>query len=241
MPIDIKRFAIQRETPTMILKSIYLELGDPGLSAEYVYGFRKSNRFICNYLERECFKRLKYKTSGFARVVVSLTARPKAVYVNSCQVACVGIADRRDEYDHKTGEALTLYCIERLKEGLAELAVVQSIPDRELRSCLDSFVSGRFVNEWVHKKRKFVAQSIEATLFCSMNQDAFTLRLKVTFKRKVLFDEIILVTDPGELAFKYRFNEIELSGDMLAVVDKWSKPLKSICLSELLKAQAAGE
>ncbi len=217
----------------MILNSIYLKIGDFGLPVELTYGFLKRTRFICNYMERECLKKIKFSANGFKRVVISLCHFPKnEVFVNSSKVAVVEVGYRLDEFARLSGLPLAYYHIQKIREGLRKASSFIAIPEAELGDCLADFVDGGCTNVWVHKTRKFRKIDVDAKLSCELNQDNFILRLTIVRAGSILFNDVILETDPDENAFEYRFKEIELKGDKLVVSSNTSDFLKMIDLND---------
>ncbi len=87
----------------MILSTLYLEIGDDvDVPTDYRYGFLKRSRVLCNYIEREVLREIKFKCEGFNRIVVSMCEHPsKGVFINSCQVACVEEPFNKKDYDAK--------------------------------------------------------------------------------------------------------------------------------------------
>jgi hypothetical protein len=210
----------------MILKTLYLKVGDLGLPTEFTYGFLKRSRFICNYIEREVLDKIRFRAENFNRIVISLCSVPgNGVFVNTSNVACVGIAFDRRYYESKSGKDLSLYYIDRLKEGLIKCAQFIEIPKNEIFQGLDLFLSGGMKNEWVHKRRVFKILSLRAILKCELTQEAFSLRLEVFHADRCVLDSVLLQTDPDEIAFEYRFKDIKVDGDHLVVTTKTGAPL----------------
>ena len=219
----------------MILKAIYLKIGDLGLPTEYTYGFKKGSRFICHYLERECLKKAKFQVEGFDRVVIALREVPKeGVFVNSAKAACVELGYRREEYEQKSGTELTHYYIDQLRNGLGKMERSYNIPIAELNGCLDEFIDGGCRNEWVHQRKVFRDAAMEAVLACRLDAQKFSLLLTLRRKGETVFEDVILETDPDENAFDYRFKDIELKGDAVVITSKTSEPLKVMCLADLV-------
>lgn len=218
----------------MILKTLYLKIGDLGLPTQFTYGFLKRSRFICNYIEREVLGKLRFRAEDFNRIVISLCSVPKdGVYVNTSNVAEVEIAFDRQIYESKSDKELSLYFIDKLKEGLGKCSRFIEIPTTEIFQGLEAFVSGGLKNEWVHKERVFRKILLRASLECQLSQTAFRLRLKVFHADKCVVDSEILHTDPDEIAFEYRFKDLKVDGDFLVVTSKTADPLWRERISEL--------
>ncbi len=210
----------------MILATLYLKIGVLKLPVEYTYGFLKRSRFLCNYLEREVLKKLRFKAVGFNRIVISLDAKPAdGVFVNSSQVLCVELPFNPTEYESKSDEALTFYYMEYLKAGLHKCAESVSIPLEALLQGMKEFEAGGFKNEWLYKRRAFREYGLNASLLCALTMNEFKLRLQIQRGKETVFDQVILQTDPDEIAFAYRFNDIVVEDDSLVVVAKYDVPL----------------
>lgn len=218
----------------MILRQLYLKIGDLGLPTEFTYGFLKRSRYICNHIEREVLAKLRFRTENFNRIVVSACSKPgEGAFVNAANAACVDVPYERNEYERLTGGKLGLYYVGLLREGLEKCAVSVPVPKGEIFEGLDAFVAGGMTNEWTHKQRLFRKEGIRATLKCAMTQDAFTLRISVQRGERVACDRKILTTDPDENAFGYRFKDIAVEGRNLVVTSKHGAPLWSKLLSGL--------
>jgi hypothetical protein len=210
----------------MILKQLYLKIGDLGLPTEFTYGFLKRSRYVCNYVEREVLAKLRYRTENFDRIVISASSAPQdGVFVNTANAACTDVPYDRGEYERRSGDDLGVYYIGLLRAGLDKTARFVAIPKQEIFDGLDAFVAGGMKNEWVHKERLFRQPRLRAALSCALTQDAFTLRLTVRHGDERVFDEEILRTDPDENAFGYRFKDVVIDGDYLTVTGRTGEPL----------------
>lgn len=235
----------------MILKSLYIKFGELNhpdnprhYPIEYTYCFLKQSRCLCNYLEREVLKPLRFRGEGFDRIVVSLVHQPSdRIFVNSCKVMEVEASLDQQEYDTRHLDSCKLessarrelmeYFIQRLTEGLVKCATFATIPIDELISGIDRFVSGGMVNRWVHKRRTFKSQGLKAELVCDLSISSFTLRLVVVRDGAVVLNELILSTDPDENAYEYLFDDIVIIEDKLVVTSKhtpspWARELQKI-------------
>jgi hypothetical protein len=218
----------------MIIKSIYVGINELGLPSSYTYLFKKRSRFICNWIEREVLKKLKFKTETFDRIVVSLCREPRAeAFVNSEKVACVEIDFDRKRIDETAGACLATLQIALLKSGLEKCALSYSIPKAELFRGLDLFVEQGMRNEWLHQKKKFKEQGIVAELTCQMTQETFLLRLSVVRTGVIVFNAPILETEPDEIVFVSKFKDIEVADGNLIITAKlgrplWSKPINNL-------------
>jgi hypothetical protein len=219
----------------MILKTLYLKVGDLGLPTEFTYGFLKRSRFICNYIEREVLGKIRFRTENFDRIVISVSSTPKdGVFVNTERVACVDIPFDRQLYESKSGTDLSFYYIAKLKEGIEKCARFIHIPRDQIFQGLEEFVAGGLKNYWIHKQRTFRQFHLRASLECDLTQEAFYLRLRVFSNDHPVVDSIILQTDPDEIAFAYRFKDVIIDGGDLVVTSKMPEPLWRENLSKLI-------
>ena len=62
-------------------------------------------------------------------------------------------------------------------------------------------------------------------LNCKLTQFVFHLFLKVEKEGEVVCEEVILETDPDEVAFEYRFKDIIIQEDKLIITSKTSENL----------------
>ena len=222
----------------MILRTLYLKIGDTIndgiLAVDYTYGFLKKSRCLCNYLEREVLKPLKFRCEGFNRIVIEVCTNPTyEFHVNSCQVAVVAIPFHKVVYESKQGDALTFYFAECLRTGLDQCFQSASIPRHELFAGIDRFIEGGMKNEWLYKSRTFREHRLKANLLCSLSPERFELTMQIWHAKKLVFDQVILRTDPDEIAFEQEFRNMEIVGGALTVTSRlgnvlWSAQLDSL-------------
>lgn len=227
----------QKTLAVVIFKQIYIQVTDEErqFDATSLYEFRysitKASRYICNYLERECLKKLRFRTEGFNRIVIGIAEAPdNKMVVNSEAAACLEVKYNKRQLSMLAGLELTDQLIAYIRRGLNSAASFISIPEEELNVCLNKFIAEGYKNEWIHQKKTFRSKKVEAVLACCLSQDRFTLRLVIQKEGKTVFNRQILKTDPDEIAFHYRFNAIELIDDSIVITTKHSKPLKTVSI-----------
>ena len=219
----------------MTLKSIYLHIGVLGLPSDYTYAFKKRSRFICNWLEREVLRPLKFKSKRFDRLVVELSSTPRPeAYVNTCKVACVGIPFDRQIIDSSNGITLAELQIMMLKSGIEKCGPNLSIPKTELIRGLNLFVEQGMRNEWLHIERVFKEQNLKARLTCKMTQERFSLQINISSHNKTILEHVILETEPDEVVFHDRFEDIKIDNANLVVTAQIGPPLWTKPLAELI-------
>ena len=220
----------------MILKTLYLQIEGRELPTEYTYDFLKSSRHICNYIEREVLRKIRFKADGFSQICISLCSDPKTeFFVNSANVACCDLKFDRERYDALSKEELPDFYIELLEAGLRQMTGFCPLPLDEILQGLNDFKSGGFVNEWTHKRRVFKKHALTAALRCELSQSAFKLRLEVLKDKAVTFNEVILETDPDEVAFEHRYKDVMIDDESLVVTSKYGDPLFAKNIGELAR------
>ncbi len=65
---------------------------------------------------------------------------------------------------------------------------------------------------------------LNASLLCELTASEFRLRLQVWHLKTLIVDEVILVTDPDEIAFQYRFDDIRIVDGSLTVTNRYGVP-----------------
>src|SRR5690606_23817846 len=135
--------------------------------------------------------------------------------------ASVEVRFDRTAIDKRTGPHLAMLQIELLKQGLKTCALSLSIPLQELLGGLDRFVAEGMKNEWVHKKRVFKTQELVASLDCKLTQSAFELWLSVSRPKAETVTTPIFTSEPDEIVFEPKFEDLEIIDRKLVVTTKW--------------------
>lgn len=220
----------------MIFKQIDIRIDIPKINQDtikYTYKFKTNSRHICNYLERECLKKLKYQTEGYNRVVISLVeSEVRETYINSSKCLCVSLPFDRDVYDALQGvEEARQYILGKLKGGLEKAEPF--LPERELSESLKNLEKQGFINKWLFKKKLERNRNLRVELHCSLDIKGFYLTLKVSRKGDEIFSKQILATDADELAYDYRFKDIVFAEDKLTITSKVSEPLLELSYEDI--------
>ena len=210
----------------MIFRSIYLTIDD--------YDFLKKTRYLCHYLEREILKKIRF-SADFRRVCIHLSqGPPPPTLLNSSNVLCVYIQYDPEYYEglQENGEIVEFF-IEMISKGLEKCQRTHGVPLEELLQGVGTFRKGGYKNEWVHKSRYFKERKVRAALNCSVTIEKFELSLRVTRDDRLVYDRVVLTTDPDEVGFDYRFKDIKLQRGRLIVTSKVTEPLLSISMRDL--------
>ena len=219
----------------MILRELYLYPDLVQYPQNLTGTFRDQTRCLCNYLERNVLKKLKFKADGFKRICIIGTSNPKnKVTVNSSNVACIEVLFSEDEYLSKSGNELDEYFINMLNVGLNKLDEQKQIPLEELCSGLESFRNNAYKNEWVHKSKVIKGTGARANLNCVLTKQSFTLTLSVHKDDIVVLEKEVLNTPPDEIAFTHLFKDLLTSDDALLVNNKFGEIIYELSIKSVV-------
>lgn len=211
----------------MILNNIFLypDLIEFNNRSEDLLVVKDQTRHIGNYLARNLLK-LKFHADGFSRICVIGMSNPKGIYLNSSSVLSVGVPFDMNECRKIEKKDLGDYYSKLLKIGLNECAQVYKLPLEEIFFWLEEMKRNNYKNEWTFKERTFKKYGLKCKLECVIDLDKFTLRLIVSNNAHEIFNQIILITPPDEIAFHHKFKEIEIIEDNIVVVGKFETLFK---------------
>ncbi len=227
----------------MILKNIGIQLQIDGGNKEtisYCYSFKKKSRHIFNYIERNCLQQLKFESEEFKAIAISLRYGYENRFMNvepeisSNKSLHIVLPFDKNEYDtinnnESYRELLYKYILMAFEKAQSKYI----FPSSEILESYKELENKKFVNEWIFKKKIDKTRKITAELHCSLTIEKFELSLKVKEDKKGIYDEIILETDPDEIAFEYRFKDIIIEKDKIIITDKRKKTLKEILLRDI--------
>jgi hypothetical protein len=127
------------------------------------------------------------------------------------------------------------YDIDRLVEGLRICAISHPIPIEEILAGIEKFKSEGMRNEWLFKSRTFREHSLKASLLCTLTMEEFSLRLQVERRKELVFNDVVIRTDPDEIAFEPQFKDIKIADNHLVVTKRYGDPLLAQSLEGILK------
>jgi hypothetical protein len=125
------------------------------------------------------------------------------------------------------------FFIGMLCEGLEKCSAQFSIPRTAIMQWIEEFRRGGYKNEWTHKTKLLRPAGIRATLLCRLDIERFVLTLRLERKGAVVFDEVILETEPDEIIFAGDFKDVVLVDNTVVVTDKFGRPTFSLSLDSL--------
>lgn len=218
----------------MILKDIYLYPDLVDYPTELTSDFRYKSRSLCNYLDREVLKILKYKTDAFRRICIIGKASPKDSYfINTSNVLTIEVKFDEKEYQSLHSDQLNEYFIRLLVKGLSKIKKHIDIPETELLNGIEHFRSIGYINQWTFKKKSIRDIGVKCFLDCNLTIDNFHLNLLIYKSKELIFEKEILKMAPDELLFVPYLKDIIFDGKNLEVIDKHGKTIFNLPIDEL--------
>ena len=217
----------------MLLRHVYLYLHLDEYPKELATAFGFRTRYVCNFLERRLHA-LKYHAEGFSKICVQGRHQPLA----SCPIVSENAVLPTVAFDPERYRALgpgeePEFFLAMLSEGLERCARDHAIPIAELTAALDEFRRGGFRNEWTHQKKQLRPIGLQASLLCSLDADRFRLTLELERRGATVFEQLILETEPDEIVFAHRFQQVALEDGAIVVKGKFDKTLFSLPVASL--------
>ena len=217
----------------MIFRSIYLDLDRIEFGNEFGYSFLLQSRALCHFLQRKV-KPIKFKSDGFNRLVVKGTKKKVEPFINSSNVLSVRVPFKEEAYrSSESTEDLNEFYIEMLKEGMNLGDALSPLPIKAINEGIREFRESGYSTSWSTPRRRQRERALIAFLECQLSINSFELYLVIERKKEQIYRDKILVTDPDEIAFHYRFKDIVFGNDTLTVTSKTSEPLLTMNLKEI--------
>jgi hypothetical protein len=202
----------------MNLKYINIWLNpETGYDDDYRYEFTLHTRFICHYLSIK-IRRLKIISDGSFNMI---SIEPNPQNINTCVIGGIDalrvfIPFNKKKYDDLKNDNCSYY-LELFEEGFRKSSMFKKIPLESLLDILNEFKKGKFLNEWIYKKRKFKEIDLEITLKCEFTTEYFQLVFIANqiSTKKELVKGIVIKTEPNELLFGKMFKDIIFDNDIV--------------------------
>ena len=216
------------------LRKLALDLDRLAWPNDFGYGFYMRSRSLCNFVERALVRTPVFAVNSSKLCITGIPTGESTFRINSSNIACLRIPFPVTEYSEQITHAeISGFMIRFLQAGLVHLPREESGDYQLLSGICQRFADGGYENEWQHKKRSFPAHGLKAELNCRMTAEHFELNLETTLLGTRL-NRLILKTDPDELAFHHRFDDLFVEQDHLIVSSKCGLPLVGIPLKELV-------
>jgi hypothetical protein len=129
------------------------------------------------------------------------------------------------EYEKTARGDLSEYFIGLLEAGLGKCGRDQHLPFGIVEEAIASFRAGGYKNQWVHSTKLFRSTGLKCRLKCELDLSWFYLVLEVERDGQCVFSQEILRTLPAAVIYAHQFKDVELNDHVLAVKNKFGKPL----------------
>lgn len=221
------------------LRKFALALDRLHWKTEVAYPFYLASRPLCSFIDRGLKKNAIYLTSSSKFGILGSVCETSSFTINSSQVAVLTIPFDLNVYQHlTTTDSKHCFFVNLSKKTLRSSSEFPQDQVELLVALIDSFAESGYVSEWQAATRSIRTLGMKAELHCSMTSTEFTLTLRVFKEALLVFKKTILQTDPDEIAYHYKFKELQVSGDELIVTARTGgKPLTTVHFNEILYHQ----
>jgi hypothetical protein len=202
--------------------NIGLDMGwDPN---DYRYEFKLRTRFISNYFSKQMRKKINwFETDGTFNMI---SVRPTPNTLEDSRLIAIDVLQADVHFDPERYEKIKgspdcEYYLELLENGFRRASKFKEVPLDNLLELIENFRKNGCKNEWLHKKRRFKVYDIEVCLNCYFTTLDF--KLVATIRRistkEELCSGVVLRTDPDEVCFDRRFDDILIDGKYIIVTE----------------------
>jgi len=215
----------------MILRKIEFHCIDDNVP--YAYEVKKRAKHITNYINRNCLAEIKFKSDIFDTIVIYLTENKTDTYIQN-KGLCIIVPYNKSEYNtFCTDIQYRNFYNECIRKAFSIVQDKYELPVNEIFHSLTEFKKTDYKNEWIHKEKSDRKRFVKVILYCSLTIENFKLRLCVNIKGKEVFNDIVLTTDPDEVAFHYRFKDIVFVDNNIVITSRTTKNLLEFSLDSL--------
>lgn len=208
------------------LRKLALNLDRKAWGNDYGYSFYMQSRFLCAYLERSLSKNKIELLDSSKLCINGYSDSSDSFNINSSGIAVVKINFDKEEFDSCiTDEDRARFFGLFLERGLSCLPADYYNASNELLSLSKPFVKEHSSFSWLYKKKLVRSIGVTVSLECELSQSQFDLYLRVFRKGSIISSHHLLSTEPDELAYHYKFKDIELRDDELIITSRSSAPL----------------
>ena len=199
----------------MILRKI--EIVNRSVDTEFSYSLRKKSKHITNYISRTCLQKLKFRSDTFDIIVISLDEAGREVCIINKGLVIPVLFDKIAYNNLDTENAIRVFHKSNIICGLKKVRNQYDIPENAIIESLSKLETNGFRNEWLFKKKVDRRRKIEVELNCKLSIYKFELVLQIAIVGKVICEQIVLETDPDEVAFYHLFKDIMIDDDTISV------------------------
>lgn len=195
---------------------------ETGYDTSYRYEFTLRTRFISNYLTKQIRKH-RFITDGTFHMI---SVDPTPNNLGGCRIVpdrtlTAYVSFDKARYEKTKGTADCEYYLELMEEGFEKASRFKEIPLETLLKSIADFRANGCKNEWRYKKKRFKEQDIEVALDCYFTTLDF--KLVATINKISTNDELcsgtVLITEPDEICFSKKFNDILLEKGKIIITD----------------------
>lgn len=221
----------------MLIKNFHIRINIPTndkITVDYKYKFKKKSRHITYYLVLNCLNKNKFESNKFDTIIISLQLdKSKTPVVTKNKSLDIPLFFDNSYYDSiKNVMDFRLYVEECIKTALSGIAdLYEEVPTRDLLITLQELKNKNYKNEWLYKKKIDRKDKLLVELNCQLTIDVFKLFLNIHKGNDIIFNEIVLETDPDDVAFNYRFKDIVFKENKVIITSKTSTNLLEFSLN----------
>lgn len=174
---------------------------------------------------------LKFKTAGFLQVCIQGCHEPGPCRIAN-RSAVVPLRFDRASYELLSIRERHDFRVKMAIDGVNKCRDAFDVPADQILAFVQEFVDGDYVNRWVHRRQR-LQRGLWATLKCEIDPERFRLRLELSNKSGVFFEEEVLETLPDALIYKHRFAGVSMNGNKVEVVDKFGEAIYETTIQEV--------
>lgn len=227
----------------MILKNIFYNLTIDLIDQEainYRYSFNLKTFHICNYIERNCLKSLKFNSDKFQAIGFDLRYGYEEKYMNiephissNKSLAIVSVFDKTKYDNLKTDNEFRSFCYDYMIKSFEKIEGIYEIPKAEILASYKELEENNFVNKWFSTKKTDKTRKLLAELHCEVTIDKFILTLKVYHDKKEVYNKVVLETEPDEYAYAHKIKKLVIEKEAIKVLGKRDEITFSLPLNEI--------
>ncbi len=210
----------------MLLKHLSLDLNNDEYSEEETTRFGFQTRYLTHFVERR-MRRLRFHADGFNQLLIEGRRYP----LDGCPIvpdktALSTVVFDAARYQTANEESRHSLFLQILADGIEKAARSFTIPLHELKTAMEGFVEGGYVNKWTTKRK--LGSGLYAWLDCLLDQSRFLLTLRVELRGSIIVEDDVLETLPDDLLFHGEFADVRIDeGSYVVVVDSSGDPIYS--------------
>jgi len=225
----------------MILKNIFFQINVKDETSDYKHKFYTKSRHICNYIERNCLRPLKFYSDSFQGIGIDLRFGYEAKFMNvepyispNKTLVTVLTFDKKRYDNMKTDGEFRDYLYETLMKAFFKLKTDSKyvFPSVEILNCYNELKEKNFINEWLFKRKTDRSKKIVAELYCLMTIEALNLKLKVTQNKDEVFYKKIHEETTNNMVYR-QFKDLKIEANRIIVLKSKDKVLKEFSFKEL--------